>query len=334
MNLRDGRMEQRCEPGWRGAHREGSGHCRPSAVVGDQTRDEVAIAVEGADQPVEVPAGIIRAGKSLESARHRLAPARQGGDEFLVQDLFGLPTCQRGAHDGAAEQDHGDGKDDPGVKGHQTPLLAPSELNAHSRGEIGKNSRAQRELSPWAMAPAPTTPRRALIGETMLSQRGWARRNALALVGWVLAATIPGAASGADPAPADNAVPPAKPPGTTPSRGNLPGNARAAGGTQVSEVVITARRLDEARATIQPQVGASTYTIGKEAIQIMPGGENAPLNQVVLQAPGVAEDSYGQIHVRGEHNGLQYPDQRGHPARGPQRFQPGARPEGHRQASS
>ena len=38
----------------------------------------------------------------------------------------------------------------------------------------------------------------------------------------------------------------------------------------------------------------------------MPGGDNTQLNQIVLQAPGVAQDSYGQLHIRGEHNGLQY----------------------------
>jgi outer membrane receptor protein involved in Fe transport len=38
----------------------------------------------------------------------------------------------------------------------------------------------------------------------------------------------------------------------------------------------------------------------------MPQGEATPLNQVLLQAPGVAQDSYGQIHVRGEHANLQY----------------------------
>jgi len=74
----------------------------------------------------------------------------------------------------------------------------------------------------------------------------------------------------------------------------------------VGEVVITAKRLDAARATIQPQTGASTYAISAQAIQSMPGGDNAALNQVVLQAPGVAQDSFGQLHIRGEHNGLQY----------------------------
>jgi outer membrane receptor protein involved in Fe transport len=79
-----------------------------------------------------------------------------------------------------------------------------------------------------------------------------------------------------------------------------------AGGADVAEIVVTARRLDQARASIQPQIGASVYSISNDAIKAMPGGDSAPLDQVILQAPGVAEDSYGQIHVRGEHNGLQF----------------------------
>jgi outer membrane receptor protein involved in Fe transport len=82
--------------------------------------------------------------------------------------------------------------------------------------------------------------------------------------------------------------------------------AQPAAGATVSEIVVTARRLNEARASIQPQIGASVYSITSQAIDAMPGGDNTQLNQVVLQSPGVAQDSYGQIHVRGEHNGLQF----------------------------
>ena len=35
-------------------------------------------------------------------------------------------------------------------------------------------------------------------------------------------------------------------------------------------------------------------------------GENAPFNQTILRFPGVAQDSFGQLHVRGEHANLQY----------------------------
>ena len=82
--------------------------------------------------------------------------------------------------------------------------------------------------------------------------------------------------------------------------------AASANAGSTSEVVVTAQRLDEARDTIQPQVGASTYTLSSQVIEALPAGENTPLNQVILQAPGVAQDSFGQLHIRGEHNGLQY----------------------------
>jgi outer membrane receptor for ferrienterochelin and colicins len=74
----------------------------------------------------------------------------------------------------------------------------------------------------------------------------------------------------------------------------------------VAEVVVTAQRLNAARDSIQPQTGASTYTLTNQSIASMPGGDNLQLSQVILQAPGVAQDSFGQLHVRGDHNGLQY----------------------------
>ncbi len=71
-------------------------------------------------------------------------------------------------------------------------------------------------------------------------------------------------------------------------------------------VDVQARRLDEARNGISPRVGAAVYDISREAIQREPQGENTPFNQVLLQAPGVAQDSFGQVHLRGEHANVQY----------------------------
>ena len=76
--------------------------------------------------------------------------------------------------------------------------------------------------------------------------------------------------------------------------------------TATVEAVHVNARLNAARDQIQPSLGASVYTMDTQAIQNIPGGDNVSLNQVVLQAPGVAQDSFGQLHVRGEHNGLQY----------------------------
>ncbi len=71
-------------------------------------------------------------------------------------------------------------------------------------------------------------------------------------------------------------------------------------------VVVTAELLNEKRASIETQTGASTYIIDDAAIAAAPGGSNVLLNQVLLQAPDVVQDSFGQIHVRGDHNDLQY----------------------------
>ncbi|HTP40056.1 MAG TPA: TonB-dependent receptor [Steroidobacteraceae bacterium] len=89
----------------------------------------------------------------------------------------------------------------------------------------------------------------------------------------------------------------------------LPGAVRAdeAGTSDTLEtVVITAERLNEKRAGIETQTGASAYTIDQAAIAATPGGDNTLLNQVILQAPDVVQDSFGQFHVRGDHNDLQY----------------------------
>ncbi|MBF0858932.1 TonB-dependent receptor [Gluconobacter sp. LMG 31484] len=64
--------------------------------------------------------------------------------------------------------------------------------------------------------------------------------------------------------------------------------------------------LERARAALQPSTGATTYTFSRQAIETNPGGDNAGLNTLLLQAPGVAQDSYGQIHIRGDHNEVQF----------------------------
>src|SRR5277367_5985076 len=71
-------------------------------------------------------------------------------------------------------------------------------------------------------------------------------------------------------------------------------------------VIVTAQHLNEERSHIQTQVGASTYTIDSAAIDAAPGGDNVLMNQVMLQVPDAAQDSFGQLHIRGDHNGLQY----------------------------
>jgi len=91
-----------------------------------------------------------------------------------------------------------------------------------------------------------------------------------------------------------------------PTPASPPASPADSDSTLLPAIVVSAQHLDESRSMIQTQTGASTYTFDNAAIQAMPGGDNTLLNQVVLQAPDVAQDSFGQFHVRGEHDGLQY----------------------------
>jgi outer membrane receptor protein involved in Fe transport len=67
-------------------------------------------------------------------------------------------------------------------------------------------------------------------------------------------------------------------------------------------------KLDVARNQIVPDLGATVYEISKAQIEALPQGANASFNQVLLRAPGMAQDSAanGDLHLRGEHANIQY----------------------------
>ena len=83
---------------------------------------------------------------------------------------------------------------------------------------------------------------------------------------------------------------------------------KPAPGVQLDAVTVTgtASRLDAARNQLSPETGSSIYRFSQQDIDNLPLGSSTPLNQVLLQAPGVAQDSYGQLHIRGDHSNLQY----------------------------
>src|SRR5438309_7412175 len=72
------------------------------------------------------------------------------------------------------------------------------------------------------------------------------------------------------------------------------------------DVEVIAKQLDIARQGIEPRFGATVYDFNRQALETQPQGENQPLNQLLLQAPGVVQDSFGQVHVRGDHANLQF----------------------------
>lgn len=77
---------------------------------------------------------------------------------------------------------------------------------------------------------------------------------------------------------------------------------------EVLDPFVVNGKLDDAREQIVPSLGATSFVITDRQIQDLPQGADAPFNQVLLRAPGVAADSAanGDLHVRGEHANLQY----------------------------
>ncbi|WP_433866414.1 TonB-dependent receptor [Ralstonia wenshanensis] len=120
-----------------------------------------------------------------------------------------------------------------------------------------------------------------------------------------LAAVLPSVASVS--ALAQQATPPAStsatPTTTAPAAQPKPAATNV---RDLSETRVTAKRLDAARNALSPDTGSSVYKFDTDDIARLPLGDATPLNQVLLQAPGVVQDSYGQLHVRGDHSNLQY----------------------------
>src|SRR6202790_2927066 len=67
-------------------------------------------------------------------------------------------------------------------------------------------------------------------------------------------------------------------------------------------------RFDEARHDILAPIGANSHEINHQTIEALPQGTDAPLDKVLLQTPGVSQDSAasGELHVRNEHGNIQY----------------------------
>ncbi|MGA2247913.1 MAG: TonB-dependent receptor [Verrucomicrobiota bacterium] len=91
---------------------------------------------------------------------------------------------------------------------------------------------------------------------------------------------------------------------TSPKASNTVGNTTNQP-TQLGNIVVTAD-LDAAREQIAPSLGAVTYQIGANQIQSMSQGEDSSFQQVLLHAPGVVEEEFGEVHVRGDHGDVQY----------------------------
>ena len=162
---------------------------------------------------------------------------------------------------------------------------------------------------------------------------------------WAEDAPAP-AAPAATPAPAPTSTPAPAPPATTPAPAAPKAAPSASGGTTLPSLEVDAPRLrqtprkpkvrvangqrreapevpqqtpteilagkndkfDSARQNLIPPGGATVTRINHQAIEALPQGNNTPLDKVLLQLPGVTQDSAasGELHVRNEHGNVQY----------------------------
>jgi len=80
------------------------------------------------------------------------------------------------------------------------------------------------------------------------------------------------------------------------------------GGVSLPDINVVAQQLNQARINIEPRIGASTYTLTPAAIQNLPGAQNTPIDNAILQMPSVDQDNLanGGLHIRNEHLNVQY----------------------------
>jgi outer membrane receptor protein involved in Fe transport/opacity protein-like surface antigen len=79
----------------------------------------------------------------------------------------------------------------------------------------------------------------------------------------------------------------------------------------VSAAEIAAQKsnsFDQARSNLYTTIGTTSDTKSHDTIEALPQGTNAPVERVLLQAPGVSQDSAasGLFHVRNDHANAQY----------------------------
>ena len=93
--------------------------------------------------------------------------------------------------------------------------------------------------------------------------------------------------------------------GTNPAA-TKPDHSDLIGDGESADTVTIVGSLDEKRNDIVPNLGATSYGISQNQIANQSQGSDAQFNQTLLRVPGFAQDSYGQLHVRGEHANLQF----------------------------
>ena len=89
-------------------------------------------------------------------------------------------------------------------------------------------------------------------------------------------------------------------------------NARAAPptapATPAAQLSAKADAFDQSRSNLYTTIGTASDVISHSTIEALPQGANAPVEKILLQAPGVSQDSAasGALHVRNDHANVQF----------------------------
>jgi hypothetical protein len=91
-------------------------------------------------------------------------------------------------------------------------------------------------------------------------------------------------------------------------RAAAPPAATAAPAAPVNTAAVKNSAFDTARNNLYTTIGTTSDTLSHEAIEALPQGTNAAVEKVLLQAPGVSQDSAasGSLHVRNDHANVQF----------------------------
>jgi TonB dependent receptor-like, beta-barrel len=78
--------------------------------------------------------------------------------------------------------------------------------------------------------------------------------------------------------------------------------------TPASATAVKSNAFDSARSDLYTTVGTTSDTFSHTAIETLPQGTDQPVEKILLQAPGVSQDSAaaGLLHVRNDHANVQY----------------------------
>ena len=78
--------------------------------------------------------------------------------------------------------------------------------------------------------------------------------------------------------------------------------------TPAAQLNAKADAFDQSRSNLYTTIGTTSATITQSTVQALPGGDNQPVEKILLQTPGVSQDSAasGLLHVRNDHANVQF----------------------------